>query len=221
MSEEQNGSHHEPEDDIDPYWNPLMPRSLFDELSGEQQDALLSRLNHVLRLRGQDEYSGPMVPTSEIARMENILPGSAERILGAYESREKHRKAIAERLLKLLQQRAESELGKIEKEHDHAFNMARVIISASIKYERRGQMFSFSLAMGTLVIVINLVNTGQAAAALALSLTHATVMAMVFVYAWRNSPRRKLRGGDQDAKSEAAAESSGEAETQAQSATTS
>ena len=221
MSEEQNGSHHEPEDDIDPYWNPLMPRSLFDELSGEQQDALLSRLNHVLRLRGEGEYTGPMVPTSEIARLENILPGSAERILGAYESREKHRKAIAESLLKLLQQRAESELGKIEKEHDHAVSMARVIISASIKYERRGQMFAFTVSIGTLIIAINLINMGQAEAAVALCLIQTAAMALVFVYAWRNSPRRKIRGGDQNAKSEAAAESSGETAAETQSATTS
>ena len=218
MSEKQNGSHHEPDDDIDPTWNPLMPRRLFDELSGEQQDKLLSSLNHVMRLRGEGEYSGPLTPASEIARLENILPGSAERILGAYEAREMHRKMIAERLLDWLEKRAEGELSRIEEEHDKAFQMARVIISASIKYERRGQAFAFSLCVCTLILAANLISAGQVAAGVALCLAQTAAMALVFVYAWRNSPRRSSR---RHADKAAEAESGGADESKTQSAATS
>ena len=190
MAEKKNGSHPAPGDDMESANSPMMARPLFDQLTEEQRAELLETMDHALRLRANEDYSGPLVPVPEIAKLERIAPGSADRILAAYESRERHRMDIAERLLNAIEARASKDLDIVEKEHISAYNMARVKISASIKYERRGQLFAFLLTMATLLAATQLISAGQVALGLALLALHIGAMAAVFVYGWRESRAR-------------------------------
>lgn len=104
----------------------------------------------------QQSYSGPLPPPAALEKYDQVLPGSAERILSMAESQHRHRQ-----------------------------NLELNVVNSNISAQRLGVILGFVIAMTTILGGIYLVATGKPASGLAAIITPLAALVGVFVYGKR------------------------------------
>lgn len=97
-------------------------------------------------------YEGPLPPASEFERYEQVCPGAADRILAMAENEEAHRHHTEDR-----------------------------IVDSVIKQTKLGQIFAFTIALGSLGTVIASLIIDRPLGAIAPAILALTSLAAVFI----------------------------------------
>ncbi len=109
-------------------------------------------INEIVEARFYSTYSGPLPDPRTLQRYEEILPGAAERIFGAWESETVHRQTLEGR-----------------------------VHSSDERIETRGQRYGFALSLVSLGVAVYLVESGHNTAGIALILGQVGVLAGAFL----------------------------------------
>lgn len=112
-----------------------------------------SATTRVVSVEQRELYAGPIPSAREFAKYEEVVPGSADRILRMAEEQSKHRR-------------------EIEKQ----------VVRASIKNSQRGQLIGFVITMIVLGISVWLLATGRELAGFGTILLDLATLVGVFVY---------------------------------------
>lgn len=121
----------------------------------------------------QVTQSGPVPPAEEMARYEQVIPGSAERIIAMAELEQVHRHRE--------EQDQNAVNGRIADANIRASDSNIRAQDASIREIRRGQWMAFTLGLTFLAITLTLGLRGYEVVASALGLGGVAAVATVFI----------------------------------------
>jgi uncharacterized membrane protein len=106
-----------------------------------------------LRVQAMARFSGPLPPPEALERYNQILPGSAERLIAMAES-----------------------------QHSHRQELEKHVIHSNVSAQRLGTILGFIVAMTVIIGGVYLVHEGKSGEGLAAILTALAALVGVFVY---------------------------------------
>ncbi len=159
MDSESTAADQAPDDD-----NPInevgIPPELIEYIPEERRGEFIRE--YVLRV---EQYSGPIPSPDRFARYEQMVPGSADRILTM-----------------------------VEQQHSHKIKIQELLVNAAIQHEKLGMWRGFILALAVIISGALVILSGFSVAGFAFVTGPAIAIAGVFLYdrhSSRNEPRTK------------------------------
>lgn len=118
----------------------VIPPELLEHIPEQERDDFSRKFaSYGVHITREEHYSGPLPPSREAARWNELVPGSAERSFNLYEQRERKRLEANDRILTVLEQTAEHEINLESQQHVDSVALTKSELKNNADRIRLGQ----------------------------------------------------------------------------------
>lgn len=183
------------EESSEPQSKPVvLPPELLEDIPEAERDEFSRKLaSFGIQITREEHYFGPLPPSSEAARWNELVPGSAERSFDIYEQQEIKKMEANDRILAYLEETTRHDIKLESQQHEDYVTLTKTELENKADRISRGQWFAFISFIFISLGGFYMVHLGHDALGIAVLVFEAVGVAGVFLHQIRQArPRREL-----------------------------
>ncbi len=172
----------------------VIPPELLADIPEEERDEFSRKLaSFGIQITREEHYFGPLQPSKEAARWNELVPGSAERSFNLYEQQALKKMEANDRILTTLEQTTRHDINLERQQHDEFVALTKTKLKNNADRISRGQWFAFIAFIFISLGGFYMVHSGHDALGIAVLVFEAVGVAGVFLHQMRSDQGRPSR----------------------------
>lgn len=164
-----------------------LPAELLAAIPEEQREEFAEKFGeYLVSFSSEERYSGPLLPSREAERWEELVTGSAERNFDLYEKMQLRRIETQDRVLTLTEETSRHDMQVAMKQHDDGVNLTRTELMNKTDEVKRGQNYAFAISLLIILGGFTMIHLGHDIGGIASLLVGAASVAGIFVTQMRS-----------------------------------